>query len=265
MKKRLEGWRAKTLSMAGRTTLVKSVLSSLPIYPMQCNLLSVSLCKEMEQVCRDFIWQGSNQSLKVHLVAWDILKRPRDHGGLGIRDFSTMNKALLGKLAWRAMENDDCLWTKCFIKKYLQGRSKWTPNAAASSSHIWKAFCKGYGSIKDGLMVDVRNGSSTNFWFDSWLSIGPLAQFALIPIDDSMATVSVRHFWSPLTGWNWDVLKDLLPDNILQFIQPICLSNVAANTDSLSWKWSSKVILPFAQLIILSMESIVVMEILYGR
>uniref|UniRef100_A0A2C9W292 Reverse transcriptase zinc-binding domain-containing protein n=1 Tax=Manihot esculenta TaxID=3983 RepID=A0A2C9W292_MANES len=161
-----------------------------------------------------------------------------------------MNKALLEKLAWRAMENNDCLWTKCFTQKYLQGRSQWTSNAAASSSHVWKVFCKGYGSIKDGLMVDVRNGSSINFLFDSWLSIGPLAQFALIPVAYLIATINVRQFWSPLTGWNWDVLKDLLSNNILvsMFLWQIGHKKIMTNMERIRRGFASQGICPICNL-----------------
>lgn len=39
IKKKIEGWQVKYLSMAGHATLIKSLTSSIPIYAMQTALL----------------------------------------------------------------------------------------------------------------------------------------------------------------------------------------------------------------------------------
>ena len=57
-----------------------------------------SICMEI----RKFLWQGGKvQKKKFHLVKWDIVKRPKSKGRLGIRDLEQMNKALGAKLIWR--------------------------------------------------------------------------------------------------------------------------------------------------------------------
>jgi hypothetical protein len=46
---RIEGWRAKTLSQAGRLVLIKSVAAALPSYAMSSFLLPISCCKELDK------------------------------------------------------------------------------------------------------------------------------------------------------------------------------------------------------------------------
>jgi hypothetical protein len=46
---RIEGWRAKTLSQAGRLVLIKSVAATLPSYAMSSFLLPISCCKELDK------------------------------------------------------------------------------------------------------------------------------------------------------------------------------------------------------------------------
>lgn len=84
MKKKLTGWKAKTLSFAGRVTLAQASLVNIPGYVFQSTLIPASVCEDAEKICRDFIWGSSADSRKCHLVAWDKLCKPKAEGGLGI-------------------------------------------------------------------------------------------------------------------------------------------------------------------------------------
>lgn len=55
MRKRLEGWRAKHLSMEERATLIQSMLNSIPIYLMQVFYFLISICNEIEKIRRKFL------------------------------------------------------------------------------------------------------------------------------------------------------------------------------------------------------------------
>ncbi|GMI70835.1 hypothetical protein like AT3G24255 [Hibiscus trionum] len=53
---KLSGWMAKSLSLAGRITLAKSVLSAIPYYAMQSSFLPKGTCRDIESLIRNFIW-----------------------------------------------------------------------------------------------------------------------------------------------------------------------------------------------------------------
>lgn len=61
---KLAGWKAKSLSQAGRNTLIKSVATSLPQYFMQSLLLPTGWCREVDCLFKDFWWGFSD--LKKH-------------------------------------------------------------------------------------------------------------------------------------------------------------------------------------------------------
>ena len=78
-------YHSSRLSLAGRTTLAKSVLSALPIYTMQTSVLPCFTCTRLDALCRNFIWGSSGEHRKIHLVCWDMVCRPKNYRGLGIR------------------------------------------------------------------------------------------------------------------------------------------------------------------------------------
>lgn len=59
---RLVGWKANTLSHAGRVTLIKSLLMSLPVYFMSIATLSRATIHEINQVMRKFLWGKLGES-----------------------------------------------------------------------------------------------------------------------------------------------------------------------------------------------------------
>lgn len=82
VRSKLTGWKAKTLSFAGRVTLAQSCIMSIPMYVMQAASLPASICDEVEKLCRDFIWGSSSESRKCHLVSWESICRPKEEGAL---------------------------------------------------------------------------------------------------------------------------------------------------------------------------------------
>jgi hypothetical protein len=76
--------------------LFESSLSSLPNYTMGVYLLPNEVHHKMDLVRANFYWDSGNKK-KYHMVKWDDLAKPKDHGGLGFRDTRLMNECLLSK------------------------------------------------------------------------------------------------------------------------------------------------------------------------
>ncbi|XP_028125599.1 uncharacterized protein LOC114322487 [Camellia sinensis] len=55
-KKKLTGWKRRMLSFAGRVTLIKSVLSCLPIYYMSLFRIPKCVAREIDKIQAAFLW-----------------------------------------------------------------------------------------------------------------------------------------------------------------------------------------------------------------
>ena len=53
---RMQGWKEKLLSQAGREIMIKAVVQSIPVYSMSVFKLPISLCKDIEMMIRKFWW-----------------------------------------------------------------------------------------------------------------------------------------------------------------------------------------------------------------
>ncbi|PKI34985.1 hypothetical protein CRG98_044616 [Punica granatum] len=57
--------------------------------------LPVYVCKEVERLCRDFVWGHSSEQGKVHLISWDVITHPKAAGV-----WSSKSCPLLTQLIW---------------------------------------------------------------------------------------------------------------------------------------------------------------------
>ena len=65
---RLEGWKAKLLSKAGRAILIQFVVQSIPMYTMSTFKVPQTICHEMDMGMRRFWWTGNLE--KARFLAW---------------------------------------------------------------------------------------------------------------------------------------------------------------------------------------------------
>jgi len=98
IKSRLSGWKSKHLSLVGRLVLLKSVLSSLPVYALSFFRAPSGIVSSIDSILNCFLWGGGGDDHgKITWVDWNIVCRSKEVDGLGVRRIREFNLALLGK------------------------------------------------------------------------------------------------------------------------------------------------------------------------
>jgi hypothetical protein len=141
----LASWKKLYLSKGGRVTLIKSILTNLPMYYMSLFPLLASVVNRIEKLQRDFLWGRLGEGFKFHLVIWYKDCAPISKGGLGIRNLLVFNRALLGKWLWYYEIGRDAWWRIMVSSKY---------------DSLWGGWCslEPVGAFGVGLCKNIRKG-----------------------------------------------------------------------------------------------------------
>ncbi|XP_074298721.1 uncharacterized protein LOC141629646 [Silene latifolia] len=150
---------AKKLSYAGRVVLINSVLNTLYNYWAAMFIITKSVIKRVEAICRNFLRSSSSDYHRVPLVGWDRVTLPKDEGGLGIKKAELWNTASVGKLVNWLYIKPDRLWIKWVANVYLKG-VEWDDYTPGSDTPwTWKSICK----VKER----IKSGFHGNLWISS--------------------------------------------------------------------------------------------------
>ena len=94
---KLQGWKEKLLSQAGREVLLKAVVQAIPTFAMSCFKLPIGLLNDIEMMIRKFWWGQRRDQRRIHWKNWETLYKPKAVGGMGFKDLEKFNKAMLAK------------------------------------------------------------------------------------------------------------------------------------------------------------------------
>lgn len=171
LNRKLSGWKARLLSQAGRLVLVKSVLTSLPLYRMSSFTFLKKILSQMDSIITNFFWGYKGNKPAIHLLMKNYLQIPKRDGGLGIKSFSLMNQALLAKQFWRITQHQTSLFSRWTISKYFKGSIESLPKASSQPSVAWKGLSASMDLIRSHLWWKINSGNQVSlnspFWWNA--------------------------------------------------------------------------------------------------
>jgi hypothetical protein len=183
IEKRLLSWRNRYVSLGGRVILINSVLASILVFYLSFLKIPLKVRMSIVRIQRNFLWGGaSGDKNKIAWVSWKDICRPKEDGGLGVRDLKWFNVSLLAKWRWRLLVDDGTLWKNVLEAKYGDvGRASLSIGRGNKFSLWWKDLVglgKTSGEVGDWsqelFIKKMGCGGSTSFWKDHWVGNSPL-------------------------------------------------------------------------------------------
>ncbi|XP_043697190.1 uncharacterized protein LOC122647970 [Telopea speciosissima] len=195
VRRKLEGWKARFLSYAGRLQLLASVLQGSYIYWAGIFGLPGNVITKLESMFSNFLWSGPSLQRKTHFISWDAICKPKSEGGLGIKRIKDMNIAGIMKQIWWIASKQDRLWVKWVQQRYLKQESLWTVKGLNNCSWVWRKVLKYRDKALPLIKTIIGDGAATKLWLDNWHPFGVLLNRfgSRICYDAGSYSLAARH------------------------------------------------------------------------
>ncbi|GKB30917.1 RNA-directed DNA polymerase, eukaryota, reverse transcriptase zinc-binding domain protein, partial [Tanacetum coccineum] len=177
IKSKVKNWKNRSLSYAGRLQLIAAVLESLHVYWASVFLIPATIIKEINKLLKWFLWNQGDTAKEKAKVAWKEVCKPKDEGGLGLKNLQTWNHALLAKHVWNIAIKKDTLWVKWVHSVKLRGKNIWGITTDFNDSWGWNNLLYIRDLIKSNVKCIIGNEGNASLWFDNWSNSDPLFQY----------------------------------------------------------------------------------------
>lgn len=128
--------------------MVNSVLCSIHVYWAQIFVLPRKVLHDIEKISKSYLWTGEYFSSKGGYVAWPKVCIPKYAGGLGIRNITKWNVAVMGRYTWAISGKKDNLWIHWINDVYIKDQEWWAYKPPMDSSWYWKKACEVKENLK---------------------------------------------------------------------------------------------------------------------
>lgn len=208
------------------------------IYWASVFILPKTVVKEINKHLKGFLWCQGDLTRGKAKVSWTTICKPKDQGGLGIKDLQLWNEVLIMKHLWNIAAKKDTLWVKWINIEKLKGRNIWDVTEENNNSMGWNNILKLREKMRKHVVYKLGNGKSVSAWYDKWSIEGPLCDFI------STREIYNARFMNSCTvdkliqngNWSWPVKWHIKFPN-LNNIQVPTLQN--DTMDSAEWVTNS--------------------------
>ncbi|KAK3224955.1 hypothetical protein Dsin_004817 [Dipteronia sinensis] len=190
-------------SFDGTEVLIKAVAQAIPTYSMRLFQLPIGLCKDLSAITSKFLWGSRDGKRKISWVSWDKLCLPKPCGGLGFKDLSLFNQALLAKQVWRLLHCPNYVVAQLLKAKYCKQDDFLLAKAKPSYSYIWRSLVWGRSLLSKGLRWKVGDGNSIRVFQDRWIPRPGTFKTITSAHDSNLRVAALLN----RNGRSWDLSK----------------------------------------------------------
>ncbi|KAL0404160.1 UNVERIFIED_CONTAM: putative ribonuclease H protein [Sesamum radiatum] len=167
--RKVDGWKEKTLSQAGKEILIKSIIQAIPSFSMSCSKIPDSLLKEIDSTSSNFFWNNSEQN-KIHWIAWNKMCRSKKKGAwasvIYVLSTSYVGKARLAHPSETEFASQSDIEIQAEIHRRISRFWHYTKSgtfSVKSAYHVTTSLLSQYNSSKSG-----QSSSWSRAWAGIW-------------------------------------------------------------------------------------------------
>ncbi|GJW18617.1 putative reverse transcriptase domain, reverse transcriptase zinc-binding domain protein [Tanacetum coccineum] len=195
-KNRIEDWKNKSLSFAGRLQLGKSVISSMHVYWASVLAIPKGILYDIQALIRGFLWCNGDYKRGKAKVAWGDIFLPTSEGGGLAFEAIPLNDA---KISWgwrKILQLHDrvrpFIWTKIGNRlKASAWYDIWDPQCPLINHLSPKDIAREGHNLQSHVAALVSNGGWS--WPQQWLLKSPNLNLVIAPNLDTNSCDS--YFW----------------------------------------------------------------------
>ncbi|XP_035547377.1 uncharacterized mitochondrial protein AtMg00310-like [Juglans regia] len=237
IRNRMQNWKVKFISNAGKEVLLKSIVQAIPTYCMSIFKLPKTILNAMNKLMQKFWWGSRDNKIKTQWLPWKLLGKNKAKGGLGYRDFEHFNLALLAKQGWRLIQQSQSLAAKVMKAKYYFRSDFLNAKLGSNASFLWRSFLEAKKVLEEGLIWRIGNGEGVSIWRDKWIP-QPTTFKVQTPLDQRHACWRVSNLIDEHSKtWNMSILRSVFTEEDISNISRIPIS-WCGNPDKLIWRCS---------------------------
>lgn len=133
-------WQHKYFSSGGNEVLLKAIAQAVPTYAMSVFKIPLGLCEDIQKVIARFWWGSKEEKRGIHWAKWERMSKAKCRGGMGFKEFSCFNYALVAKQGWRILQFPDSLVAQVLQARYFKQSNFLQAKLGSNPSSIWKSI-----------------------------------------------------------------------------------------------------------------------------
>ncbi|XP_074323324.1 putative mitochondrial protein AtMg00310 [Apium graveolens] len=225
---------SKSISKGGKLVLLKTTAQKIPNFWMNLFLLPTKICNGIQRQMNSFWWGNGGSGKRIRWLVWDKLYNAKASGGLGFRELSKFNLAMLAKQGWRLLNNVNTLVTSIMKARYFPETDFLQAKVGANPSYMWRSIVAAQDLVRQGSRKRIGNGDTTTVWKIPWLSCRENG-YLTTEMPQQLEHARVSSLMETYTKhWDDELLRDICNERDVMLIRSIPL---AQQREEDSWYW----------------------------
>jgi hypothetical protein len=182
-------------------------------------------------------WWGHGRTTQrgINWLRWEKLSVHKNHGGMGFKDLTALNLAMLGKQEWKFLAEPDSLVSRMFKARYFPNNSFLTAAVGHNPSYVWRSIHRARFIVRGGARWSIGAGDTIRILGEPWILNGECID-ANIEGAQFVRAMSINNLMMPNDKrWNENTVRQVFSAELANKI--LSTPFVAhVQSDRLVWK-----------------------------